>query len=283
MRLLNVEAVLKRENVQQAESEHDILEMLDDGTTSYAILSHRWGVEVTYKEMIGLMKMEESKRDEVRKRYGYQKIIKSCELAKKDGYKWLWIDTCCIDKRSSAELSETINSMYRWYQNAQICYTYLNDVDKPAFPIKQDGEKFAKSNGWPEWYMRGWTLQELIAPKRVEFFNKEWVHIGNKQRFAPTIEGITGIPCDVLKGGLVGKRLSVADIMLWAARRVTTRIEDRAYSLMGLFGVNMPMLYAYSHGMHECRGQAVSWPRIRATFWVMATSRRWNPTSSSTN
>ncbi|KAI5981191.1 heterokaryon incompatibility protein-domain-containing protein [Pisolithus marmoratus] len=222
---------------------NEILKELDDETESYAILSHRWGVEVTYEEMIGFMKMEEWKRDEVRKRDGYQKIIKSCERAMKDNYKWLWVDTCCIDKRSSAELSEAINAMYRWYQNAQVCYAYLNDVDGLVFPTERDDSKFDQSNGWPEWFMRGWTLQELIAPEQVQFFNRDWVSIGNKQRLAPILESITGIPRDVLMDGMVGQRLSVAQIMSWAAERKTTRVEDRAYSLMGLFGVKMPMLY----------------------------------------
>ncbi|KAI6135420.1 heterokaryon incompatibility protein-domain-containing protein, partial [Pisolithus croceorrhizus] len=208
----------------------------------YAILSHRWGAEVGYEEMTGLMKMEGRKRDEVRQRAGYQKIIESCKQAKKGGYEWLWIDTCCIDKRSSAELSEAINSMYRWYQNAQVCYAYLNDVEESTFPTEQDN-KFDKSNGWPEWFVRGWTLQELIAPKEVEFFNKDWVHIGDKWRLAPELERITGISRHVLTDGLSGIGLSVAQIMSWAADRKTTRVEDRAYSLMGLFGVNMPMLY----------------------------------------
>ncbi|KAI6143073.1 heterokaryon incompatibility protein-domain-containing protein, partial [Pisolithus tinctorius] len=211
--------------------------------TRYAILSHRWGAEVGYKEMIGLMKMEERKRDEVRRRDGYQKIIKSCEQAMNDGYKWLWIDTCCIDKRSSSELSEAINSMYRWYQNAQVCYAYLNDVDESVFPVKRDGNKFHKSNGWPEWFVGGWTLQELIAPRRVEFFNKDWVSIGCKRQLALMLERITHIPRELLKDGLAGQRFSVAQIMSWAADRKTTRVEDRAYSLMGLFGVSMPMLY----------------------------------------
>ncbi|KIK19990.1 hypothetical protein PISMIDRAFT_106659, partial [Pisolithus microcarpus 441] len=244
MKLLDVEAVLGREtDIQQADPEREILKELDDKTTSYAILSHRWGAEVSYKEMTRLMKMEERKRDEVRQRAGYQKIIKSCERAKKDGYAWLWVDTCCIDKRSSSELSEAINSMYRWYRNAQVCYAYLNDVGESAFPTKKDDKKFAESNGWPEWFVRGWTLQELIAPQEVKFFNKDWVHIGNKQQLAPTLARITGIPSNVLTIGLARRRFSVAQIMFWAAERKTTRVEDRAYSLLGLFGVNMPMLY----------------------------------------
>ncbi|KAI5992017.1 heterokaryon incompatibility protein-domain-containing protein [Pisolithus orientalis] len=99
--------------------------------------------------MTGLTKMGEGERNEVRERCGYRKIIKSCEQAK-DGYEWLWVDTCCIDKQSSTELSEAINSMYRWYRNAQVCYAYLNDVDEKVFPVKRDEDKFDKSNGWPE-------------------------------------------------------------------------------------------------------------------------------------
>ncbi|KAI6146994.1 heterokaryon incompatibility protein-domain-containing protein [Pisolithus thermaeus] len=229
MKLLDVEAVLNREtDIQQTDPEREVLKELNDEDTRYAILSHRWGVEVGYEEMTGLMKMEEQKRNEVKQRAGYQKIVESCKQAKRDGYAWLWIDTCCIDKRSSAELSEAINSMYRWYQNAQMCYAYLNDVDESIFPTEQDDSKFDQSNGWPEWFVRGWTLQELIAPKQVTFFNKDWLPIGNKQRLASKLQKITGISHEVLTSGLAGKCLSIAQIMSWAADRKTTRVEDRA-------------------------------------------------------
>ncbi|KAI6118346.1 heterokaryon incompatibility protein-domain-containing protein [Pisolithus sp. B1] len=250
MRLLDVSAVLDRErDIRQAGPETKVLEQLDDETAKYAILSHRWGTEVDYDEITGLMKMNEQDRDEVRQRDGYRKIIKSCEQAKEDDLRWLWIDTCCIDKRSSAELSEAINSMYRWYHNAQICYVYLNDVDESALPTSQNFIRFGGSNGWPEWFSRGWTLQELIAPTELEFFNKSWVSIGTKQDLTSTLEDITRIPQDVLRDVKAlsstdsWERPSVAQIMSWAADRKTTRVEDRAYSLMGLFGVNMPMLY----------------------------------------
>ncbi|KAI6147718.1 heterokaryon incompatibility protein-domain-containing protein [Pisolithus tinctorius] len=247
MRLLDVRAVLDREkDIHGVDPEIEVLKELDDNRTSYAILSHRWGTEVTYDEMTGLVAMGTRKRDKIRQRDGYQKIIKSCEQANKDGYSWLWIDTCCIDKKSSAELSEAINSMYRWYRNSQMCYVYLNDVDDSAFPIEPDFGKFCRSSGWPEWFSRGWTLQELIAPRELEFFNKSWVPIGNKQDLTSTLEGIARIPEKVLRNEQVlrsWERPSVAQIMSWAADRRTTRMEDRAYSLMGLFGVNMPMLY----------------------------------------
>ncbi|KAI6134356.1 heterokaryon incompatibility protein-domain-containing protein [Pisolithus croceorrhizus] len=272
MKLLDVAAVLGREtDIYQTDPEHEVLKELDDEDTRYAILSHRWGTEVGYEEMVGLMKMEERKRDEIRQRSGYQKIIESCKQAAKDGYEWLWVDTCCIDKRSSSELSEAINSMYRWYRNAQVCYAYLNDVDRPVFPIERNDSKFDKSNGWPEWFVRGWTLQELIAPKQVKFFNKHWVPIGDKWRLAPVLKDITGIPCEVLTSGLAAKRLSVAQIMSWAADRKTTRVEDRAYSLMGLFGVNMPMLYG--EGKKAFQRLQLEIIRVSCDHSVFA----WNP------
>ncbi|KAI5983268.1 heterokaryon incompatibility protein-domain-containing protein [Pisolithus orientalis] len=244
MHLLDVQAVLDREqDIHQADPDTEVLKYGDDKTTSYAILSHRWGMEVSYKEMTKLLKMEERKRDKVRQRDGYQKIIEGCERALKDGYKWLWVDTCCIDKRSSAELSEAINSMYSWYQNSQVCYAYIGDIEESSFPSERNNSKFSKSNGWPEWFSRGWTLQELIAPKRIEFFSKDWIHIGNKRRLGSTLEKITRIPVDILEHGITSKRPSIAQIMSWAADRRTTRVEDRAYALMGLFGVSMPMLY----------------------------------------
>ncbi|KAI6102864.1 hypothetical protein F5141DRAFT_1240541 [Pisolithus sp. B1] len=182
MKLLDVEAVLDREaDIQHTESdaEREVLHELDDKTTSYAILSHRWGVdsEVTHKEMTGLMKMEEREKERDQEAHRLPE-----------------------DYREFSELSEAINSMYRWYQNAQVCYAYLNDVDETVFPTKQDNSKFDQSNGWPEWFMRGWTLQELIAPKQIEFFNKDWVFIGNKWRLAPMLENITGIPVRNFEG-----------------------------------------------------------------------------------
>ncbi|KAI6008515.1 hypothetical protein EDC04DRAFT_2907071 [Pisolithus marmoratus] len=243
MWLIDVDAVLRLHNIPGPSPEIAVLNNQDDRNTAYAIVSHRWtDSEVTHKEMARLAKMENEEREKVKQRDGYNKIIKSCELAK-GVYKWLWIDTCCIDKRSSAELSEAINSMYRWYLNSQVCYAYLHDVVETTFP-KQKNDKFVEFNGWPEWFTRGWTLQELIAPKEVQFFNKDWVAIGNKWSLASTLECITRIPHNILTGSLILKpRPSVAQIMSWAADRKTARVEDRAYSLLGLLGVNMPMVY----------------------------------------
>ncbi|KAI6046520.1 heterokaryon incompatibility protein-domain-containing protein, partial [Pisolithus marmoratus] len=243
MHLIDINVFLERERqIHEGTVDYNVrsvLKTLDDTVTDYAILSHRWNDEVDYLEITGLTKMENP--DDIRERSGYQKIVKSCQKAKNDGLEWLWVDTCCIDKRNSTELSEALNSMYRWYENLKRCYAYLHDVD--TFPTTPDNETFAGSEGWPEWFSRGWTLQELIAPADLQFFNKDWHFIGDKRSFASTLEKITRIPSVVLEEGLVSYRPSVAQVMSWAADRRTTRVEDRAYSLMGLLDVNMPMLY----------------------------------------
>ena len=142
------------------------------------------------------------------------------------------VDTCCIDKSSSAELTESINSMYRWYQEAAICYAYLFDV--------QSGDMSSLSRS--AWLTRGWTLQELIAPARVEFYSSTWDNLRTKASLKKEISAVTGIDVEVLEGA-DPDRFSVTKRMSWASKRTTTRVEDRAYSLLGLFGVNMPMLY----------------------------------------
>ncbi|KAL4066286.1 heterokaryon incompatibility protein-domain-containing protein [Scleroderma yunnanense] len=248
MYLINVNAVLVREDLirkgKEVDCRTEVIEVCDDEAKDYAILSHRWiGKEVKYEEMVELATMNSQKRDEIRHRDGYKKILKSCAQAKKDGYKWLWVDTCCIDKRSSAELSEAINSMYQWYENSRVCYAYLHDVLGSSLPTAGDEGMYPNSNGYPEWFSRGWTLQEMIAPSDLRFFNKAWQPIGDKRTLAPTLTGITGVPQHILTDGLSGNRPCVAQIMSWAADRRTTRVEDRAYSLMGLLDVNMPMLY----------------------------------------
>ena len=125
-----------------------VLEICDDEATEYAILSHRWNdpTEVNYDSMVDLEKMSVEERNEIRQRLGYKKILDTCERAKRDEYEWVWVDTCCIDKRSSAELSEAINSMYRWYANSGVCYAYLHDVHGPSFPAKRADKEYPKSD-----------------------------------------------------------------------------------------------------------------------------------------
>ncbi|OJT08095.1 Vegetative incompatibility protein HET-E-1 [Trametes pubescens] len=166
------------------------------------------------------------------------KIRGFCALARKTGFRKVWIDTCCIDKTSSAELSEAINSMYQWYARAAICYAFLHDVPGDEDPHEPDSA-FRTS----EWFTRGWTLQELIAPSRVVFLSAEWFPLGTKASFADVIEEITGIDRDVLTRERALDSVSIARRMSWASRRSTTRVEDEAYALMGIFGVNIPTIY----------------------------------------
>lgn len=247
MRLIIVDAFLERERQIQSGTvgaQLDVFEQYRVPRVDYCILSHRWtGNEVTYEEMRKLTKVDS--RDEIRSRAGYQKILRSCEQAKRDDFKLLWVDTCCIDLLNGPETSDAINSMFQWYQKSKRCYAYLHDIS--VFPARRD-ETFARFNGWPEWFSRGWTLQELVAPRDLQFFNKDWVGIGDKQSLAPKLAEITKVPLCILRDGLSSYRPSVAQVISWAADRNTTRAEDRAYSLLGLLGVSMPTLYGEEKG-----------------------------------
>lgn len=146
---------------------------------------------------------------------------------------------CCIDKSSSAELSEAINSMFRWYQKAKVCYVYLSDYAKDSIPAEDDDQSEFKHC---RWFTRGWTLQELIAPMTIMFYSKNWDMLGNKRDLCGLLTKITGIESETLNSeGL--NRVSIARRMAWVAKRTTTRTEDLAYCLLGIFDVNMPLLY----------------------------------------
>ncbi|KAF2248967.1 HET-domain-containing protein [Trematosphaeria pertusa] len=198
----------------------------------YAILSHTWGAdgeEVSYQDMTAHVVSEATK-----KKPGWRKIEKTCELARTHhGLQLAWIDTCCIDKRSSAELSEAINSMFRWYQEAETCFAFLSDVTwDPLNSLHQS-----------RWFTRGWTLQELIAPKNVAFFNSDWTLFGTKASLTSELAFKTGIPRGILLHEITLDDVPVAARMSWASMRETTREEDLAYCLLGLFDIHMPMLY----------------------------------------
>ncbi|KAH7232638.1 hypothetical protein NW759_015634 [Fusarium solani] len=209
------------------------LEMVDFSPNSippYAILSHTWtDDEVIYTDVIANTAKQKS---------SYHKIEYTCRQALTDGYEYAWADNCCIDKRSSAELSESINSMFEWYSKAERCYAYLTDCPGDVDTTTLDSE-FTSSR----WFTRGWTLQELVAPKYLIFYGENWVRIGEKRTLSQTLSSITGIDEDILINIRPIQSASVAKRMSWAASRQTTRPEDVAYSLMGLFSVNMPMLY----------------------------------------
>jgi hypothetical protein len=200
----------------------------------YAILSHTWEPEgeLLFNDLHLPPKQFSLKP-------GFPKIKNTCTRAVRDGFKYAWIDTVCIDKSSSAELSEAINSMFRWYKESAVCYAYLADVE-----LKSSQSYLRKSL----WFTRGWTLQELIAPNRVLFYDMNWRCLGSRRHLASVITSATQIPKHVLDRPRqtvedVLQSASVAQRMNWASKRVTTREEDIAYCLMGIFDVNMPLLY----------------------------------------
>jgi len=194
----------------------------------YATLSHTWagaaGAEVSYKDMLGLK--GQLKED--------SKIRMACKIAADANIQYVWVDTCCIDKSNSTELSEAIKSMYNWYRQSKVCYAFL-------FDLEPDGDL-----GACRWFSRGWTLQELIAPKHVVFYSKEWNLHGTKRDLVGELSRITGISEGILLGDELSA-VSIAQKMSWAAGRKTTRVEDIAYCLLGIFDINMPLLYGEGH------------------------------------
>ena len=212
-------------------------EFFEDAIPPYAILSHTWGND---NEEVSFRNVEEGKIEKAGMRP--IKLEGCCKQAKKDGFQYVWIDTCCIDKTNAVELGEAINSMFQWYRRASICYTYLSDVPADDNP-RNPKSKFFSSR----WFKRGWTLQELLAPIKLCFYNSEWCYLGTKREMSVMIEKITGIPRPFLLGIAELRDASVAQRMSWAAKRVTKRKEDIAYCLLGIFGVMMPMIYGEGH------------------------------------
>lgn len=207
-----------------------LIELVGKHIPRYAILSHTWGAdddEVTYSDFVG--GTSESKA-------GYRKLMFCGRQAANDGLQLFWIDTCCIDKSSSAELSEAINSMYRWYQGATKCYVYLADVSTDDFT--KDIQSFRKSR----WFTRGWTLQELLAPNIVEFYSNGGDLLGDRQSLVHQITEVTDIPIEAFQGTPLSQ-FSVEARISWLGERETKREEDAAYCLLGIFDVHMPLLY----------------------------------------
>jgi len=218
-----------------------------DSIPSYAILSHTWADdEVPFQEFV---EASTSRNTRITSKAGYRKIMATCEQALRDGLCYVWVDTCCIDKASSAELTEAINSMFRWYRGSQICYAYLSDFDADAqvaeASTEQAQDHFSSAFRRCRWFTRGWCLQELLAPRQIRFLNRNWQAIGTKCLHSRLIAEITGIPETVLTTPPRNKiwDFPVATRISWIGRRHTTRTEDIAYSLLGILDVNMPMLY----------------------------------------
>lgn len=254
MWLVNTKRAVLRGHIR-LERMDEILESMSNGmqhpiqepppsNPGYAILSHTWDEatqEVSFSDLERLGQGN-SKR-------GFVKIRSACQQALRDGFLHIWIDTCCIDQRSSSELQEAINSMFRWYSDAAICYVYLSDFSSNCTPTlrenlyQADIDRCMPQFGACRWFTRGWTLQELIAPTKVAFFDRSWTFIGEKSTLVKQLSAVTKIDPLVLENCYDLSALSIAKRMSWAAKRKTKRIEDQAYCLLGILGINMTMLY----------------------------------------
>ena len=287
------------------DGEAELVEFVDERSLPpYAILSHTWADEEVFFHDIAfgpdheIVPSKASQRAQHRRsrtqsepsrplephvKAGWNKVLNTCLQACRDGFEYVWIDTCCIDKSSSAELSEAINSMYRWYEMAEVCYVHLDGCALcPAVAAglvstklevlakkrrdKAVNRRDLKGSGTDfeiardaltldhctrnrlrrcRWFTRGWTLQELLAPPETQFFDQDWRFIARSRHIIPTLHSITQIPSTVLRRepSRPLNSFSIAQRMYWASKRSTTRIEDRAYCLLGLFDVSMPLLY----------------------------------------
>ena len=253
---------------------HELREFVGTDVPPYAVLSHTWeDDEVTYQEYAALTPDQLSTKTgplgtvgkKQKRKRGYEKIERTCSLARKSDIEWAWVDTCCIDKTSSAELTEAINSMFRWYKESAACYAYLSDLDPVQRDSRQENTdenntqsatsstllrkdsiennpKYIRFSSC-RWFTRGWTLQELVASPRLGFYNKKWGFEGEKSSLTEELAKITNISSKVLINSSTLPAISVAQRLSWAAHRETTRAEDAAYCLLGLFDVHMPLLY----------------------------------------
>lgn len=201
----------------------------------YLILSHTWSSnsddEVSYNDI---------KNGHLQKPAWHTKVRGFCNIARQKGYNYVWIDTCCIDPSSSAELSMSINSMYRWYQQADACFVYLSDVKKSKH--MEWFRNAQKGRTKPKWFTRSWTLQELIAPRMLALFDKNWERLGGRAELSRAISAATGVPVAVLHGQDV-REYSPDTIVSWSKERQATREEDRAYSLVSLLGISINERY----------------------------------------
>jgi hypothetical protein len=204
------------------------LQHMSTDIPNYAVLSHTWeDAEVTFADMQDLTIATKLR--------GFAKVLEAAQIARAHDYNWIWIDTCCIDKTNNLELSESINSMFTYYKNSGVCIAYLLDVDGSEQLMNV---QFRNSR----WFTRGWTLQELIAPTNMLFYGQNWNLLGTKSDLVTLIHSACGVDAYVLRGGDISN-ISISRRMYWAAKRVTSKAEDMAYCLLGLFDIHMPLLY----------------------------------------
>lgn len=246
----------------------------------YAILSHTWGRdEVSFQDFANL--------STARQRQGFAKIERTCALALSEGYEYAWVDTCCIDKSSSAELSEAINTMFAWYQAASVCYAFLEDLYGEPFGILPDEfQKMGKGELalWKEtvlstqfakcrWFTRGWTLQELIAPSHVVFYDAFWRRVGDKRSLRHILKLITRVDAKILVDNTAMLSKSVWRRMSWVTTRETTRTEDIAYCLLGIFDVNLPLIYGEGYKAFQRLQEEITRKEGDSTIFLWSSER----------
>ena len=212
----------------------------------YAILSHTWGneeEEVLYDDVVNGSGTSKPGS-------GSKKINFCVRQAKQDGLEYFWVDTCCIDKRNNTELTEALNSMFRWYSNAEKCYVYLEDV---SYDASANGENWEHQFRESRWFKRGWTLQELIAPSSVEFYSSTGQNMGTKGDLEKLLNDITRLPIRALRGCPLFE-FTVNERLQWQKGRQTKKEEDMVYSLLGLLEVSLPAIYGI--------GKAEAWTKL---------------------
>ncbi|CEJ93232.1 hypothetical protein VHEMI08840 [[Torrubiella] hemipterigena] len=212
-----------------------IIEILPPNIPKYAILSHtwdvvtklpppaaiQWAVDVQSKKYLALL----------------PKIIEASRLALEQGIDYLWTDWLCIDSSSSASLEKAVNGALSLLQQCALCIVHLDDLEKDSF----DEEGLAQCRYWT----RSWTLQELIIPQNVQFYDASWKLCGEKHDadVSTIVSTVTGIPVPVLVEPDALWDTALAVRMSWAARRTCRREEDIAYSLLALAGVTLQVRY----------------------------------------
>ncbi|KAH9890202.1 hypothetical protein F4778DRAFT_752946 [Xylariomycetidae sp. FL2044] len=266
MRLLNVENLDLQSGYSDAVLNRAGQELWDARPSSsanqavpkYVILSHRWvGDEIRFEDFPSVPKDQlanvparnplapDSSRNVRGSDQSIYKIAGACRevrnlratTGQQQPVHHLWIDTFCINKRDAVETSTAINSMFQWYQNAEVCLVYLFDVTWDDTAVESSRRSFAASR----WFERGWTLQELLAPREVRFYDRDWRYIGTRGELAGALSAATGIREAHLLGSW--RSASLAQKMSWLARRTTTLVEDRAYCMLGIVGVFLDTRY----------------------------------------
>ncbi|KAF2850341.1 HET-domain-containing protein [Plenodomus tracheiphilus IPT5] len=214
----------------------------------YAILSHRWGNSEILIEDVSNGNYKE-------KEEGYRKLRFCAEQAAQDGLQYFWIDTCCIDRWDNNERSKAINSMFEWYRKAVRCYVFLSDVSVASATEAAQRSSWEASFRASDWFTRGWTLQELIAPVSVDFFSREGLRIGDKASLDRPLHDITDIPLAALHNCSL-EQFSTSERMRWAEKRTTSEEEDIVYCLLGLLGISMSITYGEGQKRARRRLQA---------------------------